>query len=88
MKGDYFKLRSVSATIPMDFAFPDRVQNATLTLTLGNLYTWSREGLFGTYGFENFGNAGVSSETASLGISNNERIPAPTTLRAALRVTF
>ncbi|MGH7501009.1 MAG: TonB-dependent receptor domain-containing protein [Longimicrobiales bacterium] len=86
MKADYFKLRSVSATIPVDFAFPDRVQNATLTLTLGNLYTWSRESLFGTYGFENFANNGLGGDP--IGISGNERIPAPTTFRAALRVTF
>ena len=31
-KGDFFKVRSVSATIPMDFAFPEKVSNATLTL--------------------------------------------------------
>lgn len=87
-KADYFKLRSISATIPMDFAFPDRVQNATLTLSMNNVYTWSRESPWGTYGFENFGNAGLTSEAASVGISSNERIPAPTTLRAAFRFTF
>jgi TonB-dependent starch-binding outer membrane protein SusC len=88
MKADYFKLRSISATVPVDFVFPERVQNATLTLSMGNVMTWSRESLFGTYGFENFGNAGIQNEGASIGISNNERIPPPTTLRVALRVTF
>jgi hypothetical protein len=86
MKGDYFKLRSLSATLPVDFAFPERVQNATLTLTLGNLYTWSREGIFGTFGIENFSNSGITTEQT--GISGNERIPAPTTFRASLRVNF
>jgi hypothetical protein len=76
----------VSATIPVDFAFPDRIQNATLTLALDNLYTWSRESLFGTFGIENFSNAGISIDQT--GISSNERIPAPTSFRASLRVTF
>jgi len=85
-KADYFKLRSVSATIPVDFAFPDRFQNALLTIALDNVYTWSKESLFGTFGIENFSNAGIAIDQT--GISSNERIPAPTTLRASLRVTF
>lgn len=88
MDADYFKLRSLSATIPVDFAFPDRIQNSTLTLALGNLYTWSRESLFGTYGIETFGNTGINSEAASTGFATNERIPPTTTFRASLRVTF
>jgi outer membrane receptor protein involved in Fe transport len=40
IKGDYFKLRSVSAQIPLDFAFPDRVSNTALTLSLNNYYRW------------------------------------------------
>ena len=87
-KGDYFKLRSLSVSIPTDFVFPDRIQSSTLTLALGNLYTWSRESLFGTYGIETFGNGGVNSETASIGFATNERIPPTTTFRASLRVTF
>jgi TonB-dependent starch-binding outer membrane protein SusC len=86
-KADYFKVRSLSITIPTDFAFPDRVQNSTLTLAFGNLYTWSRS-MFGTYGIETFGNAGIASEGASIGIATNERIPPTTTFRASLRVTF
>ena len=85
---DYFKLRSITMSLPVGFAFPDRYENANLTLSMGNVWTWSRESPWGTYAFENFGNAGVNTETASLGISGNERIPAPTTLRASLRVTF
>src|SRR5687768_5797189 len=88
MDANYFKLRSLSATVPVDFAFPDRIQNSTLTLSLGNLYTWTRESLFGTYGIETFGNGGINSETASVGIATNERIPPTTTFRASLRVTF
>jgi hypothetical protein len=84
LKSDYFKLRSVTATIPMDFAFPDQVQTATLTLTLGNSYTWVRETLFGAYGVESLGNAGANSTA----LGSTERIPPPVTLRASLRVTF
>ena len=39
-KGDYFRLRNVSAQIPMDFVFPERVSNSMLTLQLTNSYTW------------------------------------------------
>ena len=41
-KGDFFKLRSVSATIPVDAVFPERVSNATFTLALRNSYLWRR----------------------------------------------
>jgi hypothetical protein len=68
----------------MDFAFPDNVQTATLTLTLGNSYTWMRETLFGAYGVESLGNTGANST----GLGSTERIPPPVTLRASLRVTF
>jgi outer membrane receptor protein involved in Fe transport len=87
-KADYFKLRSISMSVPMDFAFPDRVQNATLTIVMGNVYTWAGESMFGTWGYENFSNAGLGGTTQQTGIDNNERIPAPTTLRASLRITF
>jgi outer membrane receptor protein involved in Fe transport len=39
-KGDYFKLRSVSLQLPMDFVFPDRINNTALTLSLGNAWRW------------------------------------------------
>jgi TonB-dependent starch-binding outer membrane protein SusC len=48
-KADIFRLRTVSATVPMDFAFPDRIQNATLTMVLGNAFTWTRGSLWGNY---------------------------------------
>ena len=41
-KGDFFKLRTVSATIPVDAVFPERVSNATFTLALRNSYLWRR----------------------------------------------
>jgi TonB-dependent starch-binding outer membrane protein SusC len=48
-KADIFRLRTVSATVPMDFAFPDRVQNATLTMVFGNFFTGTRGSLWGNY---------------------------------------
>jgi TonB-dependent SusC/RagA subfamily outer membrane receptor len=89
MSGDYAKLPSLTATVPMDFVFPDSIQSSTLTLSLNNFYTWSKDSWWGTYGFENFGNEGIGGTgLGATGISGNERIPAPTTLNASLRVTF
>ena len=85
----YAKLRSLTATVPMDFLMPDRIQTSTLTVSLNNFYTWAKESWFGSYGFENFGNEGIAaSGLGATGISTNERIPAPASLRASLRVTF
>ena len=41
--GNWFKLRSLSAQVPVDFAFPDRVSNAALTLSLNNYFRWLNE---------------------------------------------
>jgi TonB-dependent starch-binding outer membrane protein SusC len=80
---DYFKLRSVSATVPMDFAFPDRVSNATLTLALNNAWSWFREVPW--YDVEVFGNDGAGDDGIG---GSTERVPPPATFRMALRVTF
>jgi hypothetical protein len=48
-KADIFRLRTISATVPMDFAFPDRVQNATLTLVAENFLTATSGSLWGNY---------------------------------------
>ncbi len=83
--GDYFKLRSVSATVPVDFAFPERISNATLTMTLLNSYEWFRE--IPWYDVEISPDTG--SGPAGEGFANaSERTPAPATFRIALRVTF
>jgi hypothetical protein len=84
--GDYFKMRSVTATIPVDFVMPDRFSSSMLTLTLGNIYTWKKDSLFGTYGIESSGNEGANDRGSGLG--GTERTPAPATFRASLRVTF
>jgi len=83
--GDYFKLRSVSATIPVNFAFPDRVSNASLTMTLANAYDWYREIPWHDVEITSDNGAGQTGE----GFANaSERTPAPATLRISLRVTF
>ena len=83
--GDYFKLRSISATIPVDFAFPDRISNASLTMTLANAWDWYREIPWHDVEITSDAGAGQAGE----GFANaSERTPAPATLRISLRVTF
>jgi hypothetical protein len=69
-KGDEFQLQTVSAQIPMDFLFSDRVQSAALTLVVENPHKWN----YSLWG--------------SMGLGLSERVPAPTAVRASLRVTF
>jgi hypothetical protein len=85
--GDYFKLRSVSATVPMDFAFPESVgiSSSTLTVQLANIWDWYREIPWYDVEMTADDGAGLDGE----GFANaSERTPAPATLRLSLRVTF
>jgi hypothetical protein len=66
----------------MDFAFPDRVSNSTLTISLNNSFLWNSEMPF--MDPEMLGNNGINSDAAGF----SERIPSPISLRASLRVTF
>ncbi|TVR56270.1 MAG: TonB-dependent receptor [Gemmatimonadales bacterium] len=81
-RGDYFRLRSVAAAVPVGFAFPDRIDDAVLTVTLANAYTWHREVPW--WDLEILGNAGANDD----GLGSSDRVPAPTTLSFALRVRF
>jgi hypothetical protein len=81
--GDYFKFRTLTATVPMDFAFPDRIGSAVLTATLANFGMWTRE--LPWYDPEILSNAGANSDGFGNG---SERVPAPATLRLSLRVGF
>jgi len=85
MDADYFKLRSVSASIPVDFAFPDRISGAMLTLALNNVWDWYRE--IPWYDTEITGNGSESGIAESIG-NATERLPGPATFRISLRVTF
>jgi len=80
---DYFKLRHVSLTVPMDFAFPDAVTNPTVTFTLSNIWDWYRKVPW--YDMETGGDNGSRSENVA---DQTERTPAPATLRISLRITF
>lgn len=79
---DYFKLRSVSATVPVGFAFPDRVTEALFTVSLANAFTWYREVPW--WDVEIPGNDGANGD----GVGTSERVPAPTTITFSLRVRF
>ena len=81
----FFKLRSVSATVPVDFAFPDQFGSAVLTMSLNNSFLWMKEMPF------------MDPETsadptgpdgAQQGYNFEETVPAPITFRMSLRVTF
>ena len=85
MDGDYFKLRSISATVPVNFAFPDGISNAVLTMTLANAWDWYREIPWHDVEITSDAGAGQAGE----GFANSsERSPAPAILRLSLRVTF
>lgn len=79
---DYFKLRSVAATVPVAFLFPDRTRDAMLTITLANAFAWYKE--IPWWDVEIPGNDGANGD----GVGSSDRVPAPTTLSFALRVTF
>ena len=80
---DFFRLRSVSATIPMDFAFPDGVDRSTLTLSLNESYTWHNS-QWDYMDPEMQGNRGAHEQVVSPGY----RVPVPISFRAALQVQF
>ena len=80
---DYFKLRSVSASIPMGFLFPERISNSTLTLALNNAWSWYRE--LPWYDFEVLSNDGANDDGPG---NPSERTPGPATFRVSLRITY
>ena len=79
---DYFKLRSVAATLPVGFAFPSRVTDAMLTVTLADAFTWYKEVPW--WDVEIPGNDGANGD----GVGSSDRVPAPTTVTFSLRVRF
>jgi outer membrane receptor protein involved in Fe transport len=79
---DFFRLRTVAASIPVDFLMPERVSNATLTLSLNESYTWTKD--FPELDPEMSSNTGGEDTVHS--ISN--RVPMPISFRASLRIQF
>ena len=78
---DFWKLRDVTARIPLGFAFP-QLNSATLTLTMQNFY----RNLFDLPMFdpEMVSRNSVSDQNRSI----SEHVPPPAIFTAALRVTF
>ena len=85
-EADFFRLRSVSAQIPVNFAFPNRVNDAMLTVALNNSWTWIKD--MPILDPEMRGNQGGLGGGTSLGNSIAARNPTPISFRASLRVTF
>lgn len=80
--GGYFKLRSVTALVPVRFLFPGAVQEATLSITLANAWSWHREVPW--WDLEILANGGANDD----GLGSSERVPASATLTFGLRVRF
>ena len=81
--GSFFKLRSVSAAIPVDFAFPDRVNGSMLTIALNNSFLWMKE--------MPFMDPEASADPgggAQQGYNFEETVPAPIQIHMSLRITF
>jgi TonB-dependent starch-binding outer membrane protein SusC len=81
---DFFRARDLTMSVPVGFAFPDRVTGATLTLSLANFYLWTKD--LPWWDPEVLGVMGVNS--AGRGGNNDPMVPAPKTFRARLRVSF
>ena len=77
---DFFRLRTVSATIPLDFLFTERVNNVQLTLALNNSWTWHNSEWL-TFDPE-------LTRAEGLVDSDNNEVPPPIAFRVSLRVQF
>ena len=81
--GTFFKLRSVSATIPVDFAFPSSIGGSVLTIALNNSYLWMKE-----MPFMDPEASADPGNGAQQGYNFEEVVPAPIQIHMSLRVTF
>ena len=83
----FFKLRSVSATIPVDGIMPDRFSSSVLTIALNNSFLWMKEMPF--MDPETSADPANGPTQAQQGYNFEETIPPGTiTMRISLRVTF
>ena len=80
----FFKLRSVSANIPMNFMFPERFNTTMLTIALNNSYLWMKEMPF--MDPETMGDPSGSGPQRAFNFE--ETVPPPISFRISLRVTF
>ncbi|MSR36420.1 MAG: hypothetical protein EXR95_07220 [Gemmatimonadetes bacterium] len=80
LPSDFFRLRNLSASIPVDFLVPERIRGAELTLALNNSWTWlNKEWL-------TFDPDMKRSEGLEDSFSND--VPPPIAFRASLRFNF
>jgi hypothetical protein len=81
-KQDFFKVRDLTARIPIDFLTPPQIESALLTITAQNFY----RNLFDLPMFDP-----EMTSRDSIGEQNrsiSEHIPAPALFTASIRVTF
>jgi hypothetical protein len=81
-KQDFWKLRDLTARIPLDWAFP-QVQSAWLTLTAQNWVRWINSDLR-MFDPEMVSRYSLSESNRSI----SEHVPPPAIFTASLRVTF
>ncbi len=81
----FFKLRSVSATIPVDFIMPEGFNNSVLTLAINNSFLWMKEMPF--MDPETSADPGDANGPQQ-GYNFEETIPPGVQFRAALRISF
>jgi len=79
---DFFRLRTLAASIPVDFAMPGQVNSATLTLALNESYTWKKN--FPELDPEMRGNQGATDIVHQI----DNRAPMPISFRASFRIQF
>ena len=81
-KQDFWKLRDITARIPLDWAFP-QLQSAWLTITAQNWGRWINNDLR-MFDPEMVGRSSVNNQNRSI----SEHVPPPAIFTASLRVTF
>ena len=82
----FFKLRSVSATIPMNAIMPETFSNSVLTIALNNSFLWMKEMPF--MDPETSADPPGDPTAAQQGYNFEETIPPGTQLRIQLRVSW
>jgi len=80
-EADFFRLRTVSASIPVNFLLGNRFDDAMLTLSLNNSWTWKAMPILDP----EIGQNGAPEE---LGISAGPTLPPPVQFIASLRIQF
>ncbi|MSR35995.1 MAG: hypothetical protein EXR95_05030 [Gemmatimonadetes bacterium] len=80
-KGDFVRLRSLSAQIPADFFMPDRISNAVVTVSLNNSWSWQPSGTV-------LRDPDMGSASDLIDGPGTTTIPTPLTFSASFRVQF